>query len=171
MLSSRTTRITVWTKEVRLGTTGAFWWAAALLVWFVPGPTATLMFGAELDQLLSPLHFISLSRPLQQCCFRRSVMSSSCDPIDCSRPGSSVLESPRKEYWNGLPFPSLPCNLGHLFTMSDSMSLTQERRRWKKEGSKERRWSEGGQSIKRDRDKRKPRGSNNFQLQCSNFEE
>ena len=25
----------------------------------------------------------------------------------CSLPGSSSMESPRQEYWNGLPFPSL----------------------------------------------------------------
>ena len=30
-----------------------------------------------------------------------------CDPMDCSRPGSSVHgDSPRKEYWSGLPCPS-----------------------------------------------------------------
>ena len=28
-----------------------------------------------------------------------------CDPMDCSRPGSSV-HVPRQEYWSGLPFPS-----------------------------------------------------------------
>ena len=28
-----------------------------------------------------------------------------CDPIDCSPPGSSVLEFSRQEYWNGLPSP------------------------------------------------------------------
>ena len=29
-----------------------------------------------------------------------------CDPMDCSPPGSSVMEISRKEYWSGLPFPS-----------------------------------------------------------------
>ena len=38
-----------------------------------------------------------------------------CDPMDCSLPGSNFLfvcvcvcpwDSPRQEYWNGLPFPS-----------------------------------------------------------------
>ena len=34
-----------------------------------------------------------------------------CDPIDCSPPGSSVLgDSPRQEYWSGLPCPP-PGNL------------------------------------------------------------
>ena len=28
------------------------------------------------------------------------------DPMDCSPPGSSVLEFSRQEYWNWLPFPS-----------------------------------------------------------------
>ena len=37
-------------------------------------------------------------------------MSDSCDPIDCSPPGSSVPEFPRQEFWKGLPFPS-PGNL------------------------------------------------------------
>ena len=31
-----------------------------------------------------------------------------CDLMDCSTPGSSVHgDSPRQEYWSGLPFPSL----------------------------------------------------------------
>ena len=38
------------------------------------------------------------------------VITQSCvtvsDPMDCSPPGSSVLEFSRQEYWNGLPFPS-----------------------------------------------------------------
>ena len=33
-------------------------------------------------------------------------MSDSCDPMDCSLPGSSVMGFPRQEYWSGLPFPS-----------------------------------------------------------------
>ena len=34
-----------------------------------------------------------------------------CELIDCSPPGSSVLDGfSRQEYWNGLPFPS-PGNL------------------------------------------------------------
>ena len=32
-------------------------------------------------------------------------MSNSCDPMDCSPPGSSVQGFPRQEYWSGLPFP------------------------------------------------------------------
>ena len=28
-----------------------------------------------------------------------------CDPMDCSLPGSSVMEFSRQEYWNRLPFP------------------------------------------------------------------
>ena len=27
------------------------------------------------------------------------------NPMDCSPPGSSVMEFSRQEYWNGLPFP------------------------------------------------------------------
>ena len=30
-----------------------------------------------------------------------------CDPMDCSPPGFSVMEFPKQEYWNGLPFHSL----------------------------------------------------------------
>ena len=33
-------------------------------------------------------------------------MSSICDPMDCSPPGSSVHGFSRQEYWSGLPFPS-----------------------------------------------------------------
>ena len=33
-----------------------------------------------------------------------SVMSDSCDPMDCSLPGSSA-GFPRQEYWSGLLFP------------------------------------------------------------------
>ena len=29
-----------------------------------------------------------------------------CVPMDCSSPGSSVMEFPRQEYWNGLSFPA-----------------------------------------------------------------
>ena len=36
----------------------------------------------------------------------RSVMSDSCNPIDCSLPGSSVHGILQQEYWSGLPFPS-----------------------------------------------------------------
>ena len=32
-------------------------------------------------------------------------MPDSYDPSDCSPLGSSVLGFPKKEYWNGLPFP------------------------------------------------------------------
>ena len=35
-----------------------------------------------------------------------SVMFDSCDPMDCSPPGSSVRGFSRQEYWSGLPFPS-----------------------------------------------------------------
>ena len=38
-----------------------------------------------------------------------------CNPMDCSPPGSSVLEFSRQEYWSGLPFPSPGTNfLGSL---------------------------------------------------------
>jgi len=33
-------------------------------------------------------------------------MSDSCNPIDCSLPGSSVHGILQQEYWSGLPFPS-----------------------------------------------------------------
>ena len=35
-------------------------------------------------------------------------MSDSCDPINCSPPGTSVhgMGFSRQEYWSGLPFPS-----------------------------------------------------------------
>ena len=35
-----------------------------------------------------------------------------CDLMDCSPPGSSVVEFSRQEYWSGLPFPS-PGDLPH----------------------------------------------------------
>ena len=41
-----------------------------------------------------------------------SVVSNSCDPMDCSLPGSSVQGFSRQEYWSGLPFPS-PGDLPH----------------------------------------------------------
>ena len=34
------------------------------------------------------------------------ILSSSCDPVDCSPPGSSVHGFSRQEHWSGLPFPS-----------------------------------------------------------------
>ena len=34
----------------------------------------------------------------------------SCDPLDCSLPGSSIHGTSRQEYWSELPFPS-PGNL------------------------------------------------------------
>ena len=34
-------------------------------------------------------------------------MSNSCDPMDCSPPGSSVQGFSRQEYWSGVPFSSL----------------------------------------------------------------
>ena len=37
-------------------------------------------------------------------------MSDSCNPMDCSLPGSSVHGFSRQEYWSGLPLPS-PGNL------------------------------------------------------------
>ena len=43
-------------------------------------------------------------------CLVASVVSSSCDPMDCSPPGSSVHKISRQEYWSGLPFP-LPGDL------------------------------------------------------------
>ena len=44
-----------------------------------------------------------------------SVMSSSHDPMDCSLPGSMGFS--RREYWNGLPFPS-PTKLGNFLFIS-----------------------------------------------------
>ena len=38
--------------------------------------------------------------------FSHSVVSDSCDPIDCSLPGSSVHGIVQQEYSSGLPFPS-----------------------------------------------------------------
>ena len=35
-----------------------------------------------------------------------SAVSDSCDPMDCSLPGSSVHGFSRQEYWSGLLFPS-----------------------------------------------------------------
>ena len=32
-------------------------------------------------------------------------MFDSCDPMDCSLPGSSVHGISQREYWSGLPFP------------------------------------------------------------------
>ena len=39
-----------------------------------------------------------------------SVMSDSCDTMDCSPPGSSSMVFSRQEFWNGFPFPP-PGNL------------------------------------------------------------
>ena len=38
--------------------------------------------------------------------FSHSVVSNSCDLMDCSLPGSSVHGFSRQEYWSGLSFPS-----------------------------------------------------------------
>ena len=38
--------------------------------------------------------------------FSCSVLSDSCDPIDCSPAGSSVRGFSRQEYWSMVPFPS-----------------------------------------------------------------
>ena len=35
-----------------------------------------------------------------------------CDPMDCSLPGSSIMEFPRQEYWNRLTFPPPRNRLG-----------------------------------------------------------
>ena len=37
-------------------------------------------------------------------CVSHSVMSDSCDPMDCQAPLS--MEFSMQEYWSGLPFPS-----------------------------------------------------------------
>ena len=39
-------------------------------------------------------------------CSVASVVSDSCNPVDCSLPGSSAVEFSRQEYWSGFPFPS-----------------------------------------------------------------
>ena len=38
--------------------------------------------------------------------FSHSVMPDSCNPMDCSPPGSLSMGFSRQEYWGGLPFPS-----------------------------------------------------------------
>ena len=40
-----------------------------------------------------------------------SVVPNSCDPMDCSPPGSSVHWIFRQEYWSELPFPPPKLNL------------------------------------------------------------
>ena len=40
------------------------------------------------------------------CCLVTKLCLTSCDPMDCSLPGSSVHGISRPEYWSGLPFPS-----------------------------------------------------------------
>ena len=35
------------------------------------------------------------------------AVSTLCDSMDCSLPGSSIHGIPREGYWSGLPFPSL----------------------------------------------------------------
>ena len=39
-------------------------------------------------------------------CYVTSVVSTLCDPIDSSPPGSPVPGFSRQEHWSGLPFPS-----------------------------------------------------------------
>ena len=53
--------------------------------------------------------------------FSCSVVSDSCDPMDCSLPDSSV-HGIRQEYWNGLPFPS-PGDLPNLRIKPRSLAL------------------------------------------------
>ena len=43
---------------------------------------------------------------LEPLCMHAQSCPTLCDPMDCSAPGSSVCGFSRKEYWNGLPFPT-----------------------------------------------------------------
>ena len=61
-------------------------------------------------------------RPSHQIPFSHSVMSGSCNPMDCSLPGSSVYGIPREEYWPGLPFPT-PRDLPSLGSNPHILSL------------------------------------------------
>ena len=53
------------------------------------------------------------------------ILSSSCDPVDCSPPGSSVHGFSRQEHWSGLPFPS-PWGLPHPWIEPRSLTLQAE---------------------------------------------
>ena len=47
-----------------------------------------------------------LAEPCMHACSVISVLSNSLQPMDCSRPSSSVHGILQEEYWSGLPFPS-----------------------------------------------------------------
>ena len=54
--------------------------------------------------------FCHLKNGTVSVCVVYSVMSTLCDPMDCSPPDFSVQGFSRQEYWSGLPFPP-PGNL------------------------------------------------------------
>ena len=61
-------------------------------------------------------HFFKVEAWVSQSC------PTLCNLMDCSPPGSSVLEFSRQEYWSGFPFPS-PGDLPHLGIESGSLAL------------------------------------------------
>ena len=53
----------------------------------------------------SPQNNTGLQRAACSCCFVTQPCLTLCDPVDCSPPGSSVLEISQAKYWSGLPYP------------------------------------------------------------------
>ena len=101
-----------------LQTTFLFCWL--LMVWLGQQPTPSVGVSAWAHEPLflemsapvtSPEIRVSATRsPSPNLCVRAQLLSCvrlSCNPVDCSRPGSSLRGiSPGQECWNGLPFPS-----------------------------------------------------------------
>ena len=86
------------------------------------------------------------------CVLSCSVLSDSCDPMDCSRQGYSVHGISWREYWNGLPiltlddFPqagSNPSLLCLLYWQVDSLPPGKPRRRGDLQASKHVAWVGG----------------------------
>ena len=64
----------------------------------VTGSTSLFLLSVETLPILSRLQ-VKVKVLVAQC-------PTLCDPMDCSRPGSSAMEFSRREYWSGLPSPS-----------------------------------------------------------------
>ena len=62
-----------------------------------------------------------------------SVLSDSCDPVDCRAPLSMGFS--RQEYWSGLPFPTPGFNIFCKNSINVSLFLLKLRYRFMKRGS------------------------------------
>ena len=95
-------------------------WANPQILWELssPGPKSLIVWAS----VISFKDRWTCGRPCQSQLHSPCVLSRfSCDPMDCSLPGSSVHGFPRQEYWSRLPCPPL----GNLPVLGiELMSLT-----------------------------------------------